>query len=343
MHVPRGRPVAKENLLAVLVLLACVELAIGQERSLVPAVQFEKTGQILLDVGPKGRFDACQAKYPCILRVGSEWWMWYNGRADDCFTGSVGLVKSDDGLKWRKANSGRPVFKYGRSGAFDSTKIDHPAVLRFDGRYHMWYTAGDDDSLYTIGYATSDDGMNWTRQNDGLPVLTSGERGKFDDRMVLHPAAVRDSSGTIHLWYNGVGPQKSFRVGHATSRDGIRWQRQQSGDPILVPSRVNDFDEDYVYNVHVRLDDGRFHMWYSAAAREFGSGGHNCLTYASSGDGTNWTKDTTPTLISGPPESIDFYAAFACFTVRRDDGLWMYYSAGSDRKTYRISLAKQRK
>ena len=53
--------------------------------------------------------------------------MWYNGRTDDRFTGSIGLATSDDGLRWTKANNGQPVFKHGSPGTFDSTKVDHPA------------------------------------------------------------------------------------------------------------------------------------------------------------------------------------------------------------------------
>jgi predicted GH43/DUF377 family glycosyl hydrolase len=303
--------------------------------------RFIKTNRILLDVGEKGQFDSCQAKYPSILKVGDRWWMWYNGRANDCFTGSIGLATSTDGLTWQKDNNGEPIFKHGPPGSFDSTKIDHPAVLHFDGKFHMWYTAGDDRSAYKVGYATSEDGIQWTRANDAKPVLRPGEKGKFDDRVVLHPAVVRDDKSTLHIWYNGVGPQGTFRVGHATSRDGINWERQNNGDPVLAPSQVGDFKEYYVYNVHVRFEGGTFHMWYSAAKEEYGSGGHNCLTYASSTDGTHWTKASAPTLLSGPPGSIDEYATFACYVVTRDDGLWMYYSAADKNKTYRVSLARQ--
>lgn len=326
--------------LLLLLLTSSTPTVVGEDEP-NPTVRFRKTDRVVLDAGPKGSFDSCQAKYPSILKVGDEFQMWYNGRTDDCFTGSIGLATSHDGLTWTNSSEGRPVFRHGPPGTFDSTKVDHPAVLRFDGRFHMWYTAGDKSSRYTIGYATSSDGRNWSRENDGKPVLTAGAPGRFDDKVVLHPAVVRDDSGLLHLWYNGVGVQPTFRVGHAVSRDGLHWERKNGGDPVLVPSRVGEFEENYVYNVHVRLDAGLFRMWYSAAKRDFGSGGHNCLTYATSSDGTHWKKDVTPTLISGPNGSIDQYAAFACYTVRRDDGLWMYYSVADKNQTYRVSLARE--
>jgi len=175
-----------------------------------PRFQYTKTNQILVDVGGRGKFDSCQAKYPCVQKVGDEWWMWYNGRTDDCFTGSIGLAKSKDGLHWTKFNRGKPIFVHGQPGSADSTKIDKPAVLHFGGKFHMWYTAGDDTSQYKIGYATSPDGISWKRENNGQPVLGPGAKGKFDDAVLLHPAVVRDDKGLLHIWYNGVGPQKNL-------------------------------------------------------------------------------------------------------------------------------------
>lgn len=305
---------------------------------------FKKTNAVVLDVGDRGNFDSTHAKYPSILRVNDSWWMWYNGRANDRFTGSIGLAIGNDGVHWKKQNDGNPVFKHGDPGTFDSTKVDHPTVLHFGGKFHMWYTAGDAASRYTIGYATSIDGRQWKRENGGRPVLGPGKKGQFDDQMVLHPAVARDQRGLLHLWYNGVGPQKSFRVGHATSRDGVDWTRANQGKPVLQPSRVGPFDEGYVYNVFVMLEGEQFHMWYSAWAKGDPTTGanHNGIIHASSRDGNHWVKDPVPTLTNGRPGSIDEYACFACYIIRREQRWWMYYSIGVGRggKFYRVSLAK---
>lgn len=309
-----------------------------------PYLTFRKTNRVVLDVGVKGQFDSTHAKYPSILKVRNQWCMWYNGRTDDAFTGAVGLATSEEGLNWTKYNNGIPVFEHGAPGTFDSTKVDHPAVLRFDGQYHMWYTAGDDRSAYTIGYARSPDGIQWTRQNDARPVLGPGQKGRFDDQAVLHPAVVRDDSGKLHMWYNGVGPQQSFRVGHATSGDGIHWERQNHGHAVLEPSDVGDFHEDYVYNVFVQLKQGCFHMWYSAWAENDNLGEeapHNCITHAISHNGDDWIRDDTPTLTNGAAGSLDHYACFACSVVQNGQEQWMYYSAGAARTDgpYRVSVA----
>ncbi len=58
---------------------------------------FEKTNRVILELGTAGSFDETNAKYPCVLKVGNEWWMWYNGRSADSFTGQIGLATSPDG------------------------------------------------------------------------------------------------------------------------------------------------------------------------------------------------------------------------------------------------------
>ena len=311
---------------------------------------FEKTGRVILELGGEGSFDECNAKYPCVLKVGTQWWMWYNGRAGDCFTGGIGLARSEDGLIWTKHTGGQPVFTTGPPGACDATKVDHPAVVRFGGQFHMWYTAGDPKSTYRVAYATSVDGVSWTRQNAGRPVLDLGKPGAFDSKLVLHPAVLRDDRGVLHMWYNGAGPQRDFHVGYATSRDGVSWQRQNGGKAVLKPALLEGRREDYVYNVMVLSEAGRFHMWYSAALN-LRSGQltprANAIVYASSSDGVTWQRDRSATLFNGEPGSIDEYCCFAPYVVRRGRELWMYYSIGhlvnaGDRRRFRTSLAIHR-
>ena len=121
---------------------------------------------------------------------------------------------------------------------------------------------------------------------------------------------------------------------------------------MVEPETLGDVTEEYVYNCMVLLEGETFHMWYSAGtgirSGEVVPRG-NCIRHAVSTDAVHWVKDREPTLFNGPRGSIDEYAAFAPYVVRRDDGLWMYYSTGhiadapegEDRRRFRTSLAKQ--
>ena len=62
-------------------------------------MQFEKTQRVILELGDAVAFDERQTMYPCVLRVGDEWWMWYNSRS---VGGSVQFVGDHlDVLAWR--------------------------------------------------------------------------------------------------------------------------------------------------------------------------------------------------------------------------------------------------
>ncbi|MBG89990.1 MAG: hypothetical protein CMO80_24255 [Verrucomicrobiales bacterium] len=250
------------------ILIASFAFAESEEK-LQPAVQFEKTGRVILDLGGSGSFDECHAKYPSVIRVGDEWRMYYNGRAKNCFTGAIGYATSQDGLNWERANGGRAVLRPGPEGSAYSTKVDHPTVLKKDGQYHMWFTMGDQQSRYTVGHATSRDGIDWRISNDGKPVIDRGGKGGFDAGAVMHPTALLAPDGLIHLWYFGRPDNKSgFSIGHATSCDGVTWKKSNDGNPVLTPGMVDGAMESAVYNCAVLLEDGVFRMWYTAAYKQ---------------------------------------------------------------------------
>ena len=117
------------------------------EDPIKPGLQFQKQYRNLLELGEAGSFDETHAKYPCVLRVGKQWWMWYNGRAADCFTGQVGLAISDDGFKLAESKWWSACSAPWSAGSFDETKVDHPTVVYFNNRFHMWYTGGPGQDL----------------------------------------------------------------------------------------------------------------------------------------------------------------------------------------------------
>ena len=76
---------------------------------------------------------------------------------------------SPDGVDWEKyANN--PVLKVGAAGEWDQHNVIQPAVI-FDGaEYKMWYHGGGTVGTNGIGYATSTDGVTWTKFENN-PVL----------------------------------------------------------------------------------------------------------------------------------------------------------------------------
>jgi len=111
--------------------------------------------------------------------------IWYSGVAWDTFMPynqhiEIGYAASGDGVNWVKDTINNPVFETGNPGSWDDAWVAVPAVRKVGGIYQMWYCGVSmadwqaDGTLDTarIGYATSLNGIEWTRY-PGNPVLSN--------------------------------------------------------------------------------------------------------------------------------------------------------------------------
>lgn len=76
----------------------------------------------------------------------------------------------------------------------------------------------------------------------GNPVLPLGNPGEWDDVDAAFAYVIFDGSQN-HLWYSGNGTPggKVFRIGYATSNDGIVWDKHNN-NPVLDFGTSGDFD-----------------------------------------------------------------------------------------------------
>ena len=135
-------------------------------------------GTQALTVGPAA-WDSAQLFRPWVIYDGSSFTMWYAGE-DSQGADRIGMATSNDGVSWTKY-SGNPVLDLGPPGSWDGDSISDACVIKENGGYKMWYTgqtygATSADDVFKIGYATSPDGIHWTRDS-GNPVLTTGSLG----------------------------------------------------------------------------------------------------------------------------------------------------------------------
>ena len=102
--------------------------------------------------------------------------------------------------------------------------VREPWVINDGGTYKMWYEGAAIWPQFQIGYATSPDGITWTKHGSN-PVL-SGTASGWDGFQVYAPSVVKDG-GTYHMYYSGTDNDYSQRwsTGYATSADGIAWTK----------------------------------------------------------------------------------------------------------------------
>ena len=173
-----------------------------------------------------------------VIHDGYEFRMWYGGL--DGQTCQVGYATSPDGSTWT-SHPGNPVLEVGASGTFDAAWVSPAAVVVRGGLYHMWYTASDVyaiTSTGTIGYATSVDGLTWTRYP--APVLES--ESDWDSLNVYGPWVVNGGK-SFHMWYTGIAGSPFFvtgvEIGYATSLDGIDWTTDHDNPIDVLGERVS--------------------------------------------------------------------------------------------------------
>ena len=190
--------------------------------------------------------------------------------------------------------SGGAVLDLGARNAFDALWATCPSVL-FDGKqYLMWYSSLYDSHMGRggIGLAISPDGIHWTRANHGTPVLSLGSPGAFDEGQVMGPS-VRRENGIYRMWYTGMSTQWHgsgigfYRIGMATSRDGIHWTRANKGRPVLDVGPTGAYDEVQVATPSILREGGKYRMWYAAWAPKSG----HTLCSATSRDGVIWNRE----------------------------------------------------
>jgi predicted GH43/DUF377 family glycosyl hydrolase len=166
-----------------------------------------------------GSWEAIYVGYPSVIKDDSatpdkRYKMWYGGcQAYEVGLWRIGYAYSSDGINWTKYEN-NPVLDLGANGEWDDVYVEEPSVILDGGTYKMWY-AGYDGSNIRIGYATSLDGISWTKSTSN-PVLDLGADGEWDDVRVSNSSVILDG-GTYRMWYTGNDGTYS-RNGHSCAR-----------------------------------------------------------------------------------------------------------------------------
>lgn len=142
---------------------------------------------------------------PFVMRDGPVFKMWYcsgtewrkcDGNPEPIYR--VHYAESANGLDWTPAR--KPVIDY----KYDGEVISAPWVIKYYSKYLMWYSTRGSSTRnakrYVIGYAESDDGVEWVRMDERVGISRSGSG--WDSEMICYPALFpfRDR---IYMFYSG--------------------------------------------------------------------------------------------------------------------------------------------
>ncbi len=246
-----------------------------------------------------------------VLREDDLYHMWFSWRPKK----SIALTESSDGINWSE-----PVIVLGPNSASGwESRVNRPVVLKHSGLYHMWYTGQTDDNSY-IGYATSTDGITWTRASD-KPVLYPDQ--PWEKVAVMVPHVIWDQSERIYkMWYSGGEQYEPDAIGYATSVDGYKWKKYP--DPVFLPSTNKGWDGYKVTGGQVIQIDEWYIMFYIG----FENIDRAMIGLARSADGiNNWERHpANPIIKPGKYRAWDSSAVYKPYAIKHRDHWKLWYN-----------------
>ena len=116
----------------------------------------------------------------------------------------------------------------------DKMSLSYPFVIYHQGVNKMWYgstitwEAGNNEMIHVIKYATSKDSINWEKHGIAIPYEVGVAQAFSKPSVIIE-------NGIYHMWFSfRDGNGKTYRIGYATSQNGIDWKRHDNYTGIEI-------------------------------------------------------------------------------------------------------------
>ena len=276
---------------------------------------------------------------PHILFENNTLKLWFTGNAKVGGRWSIGYASSPNGItNW----TFEPNFILGPSGSWEYD-INFPFVINDNSLYKMWYNTGQINWLsgpdrFRIGYATASNTTSWIKNSH---VLFGGDINSWDAGGSDRGFSVIKKDNIFHLWYtatnkNNLATNPYWRIGYATSSDGINWTKHPT-NPVIQKTETWEYNNMMYPNV--LYEGGKFKMWYCTAPMD------NCTryVYAESTNGYEWIKPAGKNPVySVPGTSGAFDRLYLSGHTRiRDGDMYKIWYSGFNGSQWSIGYATE--
>lgn len=195
---------------------------------------------------------------PAVVVKDGVYHMWYNGQNAE--NGCIGYATSKDGKNWTK-KSEKPVLI--PTETWENRFIFCSQVVwdKQQQLYKMWYSAGERVEPNAIGYATSKDGLNWTKHQVN-PIFRANPKNKWESAKVNNCQVIKRENDYL-MFYTGYTDPEHAQIGMAKSKNGVTGWVRFSGNPILKPGTGWDCDALYAPFAVLDAKNNRWLLYYN--------------------------------------------------------------------------------
>lgn len=225
----------------------------------------------------------------------------------------------------------KPIL-FPQGSRFESAGTFNPSVVMQDGKFVMLYRAQDTKGMSSLGYATSEDGVHFTRRPE--PVFVSAAPyekggGVEDPRLVK----IGDTFYLTYTGYNNVddhpADKGNAQLCLATSKDLIHWQRQG----ILIPSYQGRWNVKWTKSGAILTEkiQGKYWMYFLGDAK----GKDTQMGLAYSDDLVHWTEALDHPVLASRAGMFDSQVVEpGPPPVLTSEGIFLIYNGADDRQIY---------
>ena len=214
---------------------------------------------------------------------------------------------------------------------FPDSNWNDPHVIHDGTQFVMFASAAKNfDQNVKIYRLVSADGIDWELSPSNA-VFEKSASGLWDSKSVETPAVVY-YSGQYHMFYTGYetiySDSGNFKIGHATSPDGITWTREGM---ILQPTdpggAVNmDFNQFVVAEPAPVVFNGNIYLYFTAVGANAGVGTILQVIGLATYNGSTWTS---PVQVLEPDQSLypraSYYGYSTPNAIVRNGKMHLYF------------------
>ena len=193
---------------------------------------------------------------PVVVRRDDGYHMWFTGQAKG--HSWIGYAVSPDGVTWRRVTD-RPVLA--PEQPWEKVAVMCPYVIWDEEAklFQMWYSGGEQSEPNAIGYASSPDGLVWTKHPVN-PIFKADPQSPWEQHRVAACQVVRHGDSYL-MFYIGYSDPQRAQIGLARSRSGRRGWERHPANPIIRPA-AGRWDSDACHNPFAIFDGHKWRLWY---------------------------------------------------------------------------------